>query len=705
MALLLGTFLCLALERNPVKAASGTVEILLPSEAAGVEMTVYRIADYDSEAQVFTLCGVFESCGVSLGNPEDARQVQNAAEQLAALAGEKGAQGEQKTADASGAVRFTDLAPGYYLIAQTGGQEYMEIQKTLVPVPYTAEDGSLVYDAQVTPKYTIPDGAAILNKVDDAGGTVARAGFVLQKKVYVSDEGELPTGAETGQDVDGRFFWEEIQKDLITNANGQLALTNLSFGVYRLTEISAPEGYILETVPCYFSIEKAGEVKEISGLYTPASGKVEELTVVNRQTSVKVNKVDKNGKPVAGAKLVVKSAADGSVVKEGSSAGGGANAGGAQAFTFVTTEEPYDLKRLPAGEYLLSEVEAPEGYKVSEDVPFTVEDGVDSVNEVTMVDEKEEQTKCSLSVTKRLVDQHEWALMAEEDTFYVALFADEERTRRISGVQALHYQGSSSETVTFSNLEADRTYYVGETDEFGILMEAVYSEDGAYAPVYPGSYAVTPTQEDGQKEYAFENMFYDLPWGYTYAGNLTITKKVLKGTKPWETKETFYAGVFNDTEHTDRYGDVIALSMEGGSEVSVTVPVYVGMSENDSAVYYVAETDENGNVLGSSSGLEYRVSVDKSEIVLSPGQSEGEVTITNTYSQDTPDLPSGNTGVREGSSSSGESRASAARTGDSSPIVWYAVLLAMALAALAAGAAWKKAVPQRRNGGCRSKKR
>lgn len=673
--------MCMLLSGILVSAEGvGSVELTLPAEAAKAELTLYRVADYDETSQAFTFCGVFENCGINLLDLEDAQEAAKAAQQLAALAKEKHAEGIAKTADAGGLISWTDLRLGYYLIVQSAGQEYVEVQKVLVPLPYLAEDGSSVYDAVLSPKYDIPNGAAILNKVDDDGAKVAKADFVLQRKVYVSAEGELPAGVETGQDVDGRFFWEEVQQHLLTDDNGQIALTSLPFGIYRLTETSAPAGFILAGNPNYFSIEKAGEIKKIGGIYTPASGKVEELTVVNRQTTVKVNKVDKNGKPVPGAKLVVK-AVDGRVARSD----GSLDSSG--AFTFVTTEEPYELKRLPAGDYLLSEVEAPEGYRVSKDVPFTVEDGVDSVNEVTMVDEKEEKTTVSLSVTKKLVDQHELELSAAEDTFYVALFEDAERTKKVSNVQALHFEGSSSETVTFSNLEVGKTYYVGETDEFGVSTEVVSADEGVYAPVYPGdTYEITPARNNTQEEYAFENMFYDLPSGYTYVGHLTVTKKVLKGTEPYDTDETFYAAVFRDRQCTQQEGEVIALPMEGGSETSVTVSVFVGENASDSVTYYVAETDENGNVLDAASGLEYEVYVDKTEITMSPEQSSEEVTITNTYGPDeteTPDLPGGNTYT--GGNPSGGTSSTAARTGDSTRIVPYIILLVLA-AVIVAGA-------------------
>lgn len=649
-----------------VRAAVGSVTMLFPKEAAGSELTLYPVAEYREAEGQFVYTDVFADCGVELKDLSDAQKTSNAAEQLAVLAKDRNASGIAGTVDAGGSLVFTNLAPAYYLAVQTANQERIEIQKALVPIPFIDDNGAMAYDAVISPKYTIPEGAVILNKLDDEGAKVPLAVFSLQKKVYFSGEGQLPAGAETGQDGDGRFFWEEIQKDLVTNANGQLAVTNLPLGIYRFVETGVPGGFILLQNPCYFSIEKPGEVKEVDGVYTVVSGTVAQVTVVNPQTLVKISKVDKDGKFLAGAKLVVKSANGETVRSELDET----------AFTFVTTEEGYVLRRLPPGEYLLCELSAPEGYTIAADVPFTVKDGEDAVNEVTMVDEKEAPTKASLTVTKELTDQQERLLMAEDDVFYVALFEDRERTRRISNVKELVYKNAIRSTATFENLEPGRTYYLGETDEFGELQMGKVSGNGVYAPVYPEDYSVTPSKKTTEMKLSFSNMFYELPpVGYTYAGDLKITKKVLRGTKAYKTKETFYAAVFTDQECTQRTGEVIALSMDGKSEVSVTVPLYVGSSPDDSVTYYVAETDENGTVPESYDALEYQVSIDHSQITMSPADNAKQVVITNTYPEDTPDAPSGNTYTSRSGSST--------RTGDETPIGLYVLLMAAAAAVIA----------------------
>lgn len=656
----------------PVRRAQaeeyGALELQFDEAAVGAELTLYPVASYEN--QTFVLSGVFEGCGVSLYDLPDAQAEEKAAEQLASLAQANGAEGITKTVDAGGALYYTELRPAYYLLVQTAGLERVEIQKMLIPVPHTEKDGTVLYDAVLTPKYSVPDGAALLHKTDDAGSPVAGAVFHLEQKVYVSADGELPAGAETGQDVGGRYFWKRVRENLTTDARGELAVEDLLFGTYRFVEAKAPEGHILNVAPNYVAVEQAGKLQETPDGYKVLSGKPEELTVPNIRTTVRVNKVDQNQNPVAGARLAVKRA-DGTSVSE-----------------FTSTEEATELRGLPKGDYILSELQAPDGYHVAADVPFTVSDAADAVNTVTMVDERVDETAASVTVTKTLIDQQNQMVFLEDATFYVALFEDEARTQRVTDVMELRYQGANRSSVTFTNLEFDKKYYVGETDQSGALLEGQVSGNGIFAPQYPTVFEVTPTRTQPTHEFEFQNMYYELPDdGYYYGGELTITKKVLRGSEDYNIDAVFYAALFEDAAHTKRYGDIITLDMDGGCEYSVTIPVSIGDTPNSSETYYVAETDQNGKVLDPSSGLAFTVSVDKSEVTMTPQTSEQTVTITNRYPENTPtgdnsDTPIGSSGDSGTLSGSSSGSSSPVRTGDETPIALYVGMLAAAAAVI-----------------------
>lgn len=72
----------------------------------------------------------------------DAQKTQEIAAQLTAIAQQEGAVGIEKELDGSGVLSFTDLEPGWYLLVQTAGLTEIEIQRVLVPVPFTESDGS-----------------------------------------------------------------------------------------------------------------------------------------------------------------------------------------------------------------------------------------------------------------------------------------------------------------------------------------------------------------------------------------------------------------------------------------------------------------------------------------------------------------------------------------------------------------------------------
>lgn len=654
----------------------GSIALQLPQNAEGVELTLYSVAEYRDGVYLYE--EAFADSGIVISDLNDAEQVQKAAESLAAFALEKKIPGETGKADESGLLLFSGLDHALYLAAQTAGEELLEVQPVLVPIPFRTEEGE-VYDAVLSPKYTFPGGAVIADKVDENGTSVADARFVLQQKRYLKEGETAPEGTETETGQQGAFYWKEFQKDLISDEHGQIVVYDLPMGEYRLVETGVPEGFIREPQTAYFTISGAGTVERAeNGLYGQAAGKVELLEVVNRQTSLMVNKVDSEGNAVPGAKLVIKDA-EGRVIRDED---------GKAKYMFVTTEEPHELKRLPAGEYYLCEVQSPDGYQIAKDIRLTVSDEADAVNVVTMVDEREVPGEGSLRVRKTLTDIDGMELAAREGSFYVALFQDEERTVRVSDVKEITYQNSSTGTAVFPNLKLDTPYYVGETTEYGELLEGGQENGVFYTPVYGDTYGVTLTEQVPSSEIEFQNVFVDVPDGYYYVGELTVTKKVLKGGQPWDSQETYYAGIFEDRECTQLYEEqVLVLSMDGGSETSVTVPVYLGESPDTSRTYYVAETDENGVPLTNGDSLEFVIAVDKTEVTLGGDKTEENVTITNTLKEITPVASVTPTQTPSGGKeppASGTTGSGPVKTGDSTPVLQLVVLLLTAAALIIA---------------------
>lgn len=662
MLLLMLVIGCMGAVALPVGArAAGSIELGLPAEAEGAEITLYAVAEI-TEGH-FAYYEPFGETDYMLEDLRDAEKTEKAAEQFASVARSNGAAGTAKTADNSGKLTFSELPDALYLAVQTGGQDAVEIQKALIPVPYTGENGEMHYEVSVDLKYSVPDGAVILHKEDETGAAVAGAGFALQKKTYISADGAVPDDVETGQDVGGRYMWEEVRRDLVTNEQGQLSVSSLSRGTYRFVEEQVPAGFAVNTASAYFTIEKAGQVQEANGVFTAVSGQPAEVTVVNRQNKVVVNKVDETGKALPGAQLVVK------------------NANGETVYSFTSAEEPYELTRILNGSYVLSELQAPEGYAVAADIPFTVTGTEEQEIALTMTDTRQESGQGSLTVTKTLQDQNGATLGVPSADFYVALFSDEACTQRVTNVMPVHFADGSSASVTFENLELGIPYYVGETDEQGTLVASTSQAERVFAPEYPDGNMVTLTPENSAQTLSFRNVFNDIPIGYYIEGQLTVTKKVLRGTSAFNTNEVYYAGVYKDEEYKERYGELIKLEMNGSSEKSVTIPVTIGEDPNSSVTYYVTETDKDGTPLEEAEGLVFEVSVDNAVVTMSPSHMEDKVTITNTYpSSYTPPASSENRTESSGNSANGSN----VRTGDETPITLYVALFAAAAVVLVA---------------------
>mgnify|MGYP005777615585 CR=1 FL=1 len=275
----------------------------------------------------------------------------------------------------------------------------------------------------------------------------------------------------------------------------------------------------------------------------------------------------------------------------------------------------------------------------------------------------------------------------EEIVFYVGLFSDEACTQQVEGTtdQPLRFLNASSTTAVFENLETDRTYYIAETDGNGnavpSVLQTVSTGEVLFEAQYPNGQTVTITREQPEGEIQFLNATLDLPDGFYYSGTLTITKKTMMDGMEYETDDTFYAVVFSDPDHKTPYSDVIELSMDGKSSVSVPLSISIGLSENDSATYYVAETDQDGNPLDGT-GQEFTISISSPDgkVTLSPQDSEKEVTITNHFTEEE------ETEITKTTTSSG-SGGGTPRTGDETPIFQYVAAMAAAFLVMAAAAA------------------
>ena len=145
---------------------------------------------------------------------------------------------------------------------------------------------------------------------------------------------ELPGAELTITDKDGK----EIERWVSTDKPHYIE--KLPAGDYTLTEVKAPDGYAFaESVP--FTVLPTGEVQKFE--------------MRDDVIKVEISKVDiTTNKELPGAELTITNK-DGKVMER-----------------WVSTDKPHYIEKLPAGDYTLTEITAPDGYEIAEDISFTV---------------------------------------------------------------------------------------------------------------------------------------------------------------------------------------------------------------------------------------------------------------------------------------------------------------------------------------------
>lgn len=127
----------------------------------------------------------------------------------------------------------------------------------------------------------------------------------------------------------------------VSDENGYFEFGNIPYGEYVVREIKAPTGYILSNKSYLVSISEDGDVIEI--------------TAENKPITVKISKRDIYGNELKGAKMQIIDSEE-NIVDEWTSDG----------TDHIVTE-------LPAGDYTLKEIAAPDGYVIANDIRFTVD--------------------------------------------------------------------------------------------------------------------------------------------------------------------------------------------------------------------------------------------------------------------------------------------------------------------------------------------
>ena len=170
---------------------------------------------------------------------------------------------------------------------------------------------------------------------------------------------KLATGSATNANG---FTWFDvdvpIRGEYYTDPAGPRSTSRENSGRYRIVEITAPAGYLLDSTPMEVTFTYEGQ---------QIAWQVVDGTNTNLRTTVAISKQDiTNGKELPGAKLEIRDA-DGNLV-EGWTSG----------------KVPHTVRGLELeNEYTLTEKRAPDGYAEAESIVFKlVQNGTEQVNEV-----------------------------------------------------------------------------------------------------------------------------------------------------------------------------------------------------------------------------------------------------------------------------------------------------------------------------------
>ena len=150
------------------------------------------------------------------------------------------------TTNASGVATFSNLEVGMYVVIETKYPDKVTIPCApfLVSIPMTNPDNETawMYDVNVYPKNATSEGNVILKK--EGTDTKLLPGVVFQLyKLHGTN-------------------WNVEGDPRTTDASGQIQYSNLTPGNYKVIEISAPNGYIVDGRPTYFTVTENNTVQD-----------------------------------------------------------------------------------------------------------------------------------------------------------------------------------------------------------------------------------------------------------------------------------------------------------------------------------------------------------------------------------------------------------------------------------------------------------
>ncbi|MBP1566866.1 MAG: choice-of-anchor A family protein, partial [Oscillospiraceae bacterium] len=269
--------------------------------------------------------------------------------------------------------QFTHLPDGEYTITEVSAPKGYELAK---PVKFTIVDAKV--DGVINKTITITDEIRTpkdvkFSKTDISGKELPGAVLVLSST----------SGNELSSFVTEQIKHYNSMANTLTwtTTDTPVVFTDLPDGDYTLEEIDVPAGYMLAE-KISFKIIGGSVYYETSTVAEADQNKVDSdtntVTVVNKVMQLQIFKKDENGNPLPGADMAITNT-DGTsmvgvtadteiVVKD--------TPNEKYVIRWHSTDKPVVFTGLPDGNYTLSEVTAPAGYELFDNVDFKVVNGI-----------------------------------------------------------------------------------------------------------------------------------------------------------------------------------------------------------------------------------------------------------------------------------------------------------------------------------------